>query len=49
MNINKTHIMFFIIGLNIALIYLYLNTNNIVLIKEHYKNKKCNSAFTSDI
>ena len=49
MDINKTHILFFIIGLNITLIYLYLNTNSIVLIKEHYNNKNCNSAFTSKI
>jgi len=40
MHISKTNIMFFIVGLNISLIYLYLNVNNIILIKEPFENKK---------
>jgi len=40
MGISKNNILFFLIGLNISLIYLYLNIHNIVLIKEPYVNKK---------
>ncbi len=35
---SKENIMFFIIGLNIALLYLYLNSNN-VIIKKVKKNR----------
>lgn len=45
MNINKTHILFFLIGLNISLIYLYINTTNTVLIKTELISKECHKFF----
>ncbi len=37
--ITRQSILFFLIGLNISLLYLYLNNNNIVIKKE--KKNKC--------
>lgn len=41
MGFSKTDILFFLIGLNISLIYLYFNTKNIILIKNNFIDKEC--------
>jgi len=41
MSISKTQLLFFVIGFNITLVYLYLRTNYTILVKENFVNKGC--------
>ncbi len=48
MVITKINILFFLIGLNISLLYLYFNIDHTVLIRSDYIDKECRNFFNSN-